>query len=1769
MSNATNNPVATMRPFDPAHLRDVWVDVLWRLLVDELGGALPGHCLRVSDLPRSLLTALTERLIAERPPGTEVYFVDRPAGPEPWRVGVHKVVERRNEEESVLLALFPPDLLLAAGDSVDVSTFRTVPTGDVASWVEEDIAGRIPAELRLWAYRVLDDLRRRAWPVTPAARLTYLATIAAQDSDDPAIVGAALHALGLLPDFRLLENPEELHYRLGQRNIPVVQRLCDLAATPLERVLRLPFSDDAFQARLMAFFAGRRPEEVSSWGAVVATDPAWRDLALDQWPTFGEAPPAGQLRIDIEPLKLPRRKDDGFPFLETPNKVSVAWQTAPPPIDVPGLTYFRVEVLNSDRVVTWESPLIKAGGGKTARRSRTIKGLVGLDNGIYFFRIIALNAIGDPFPEQGLRDETGAAGNIDGKRTNESEDFLLIGSDMEEIGEVESPTSSGVRNYAHAELLTRWAMVMGGKDPNSGRAPAVAWVTPLDARGDVAVAGLQFSVQHQYTVRLSQRLRALELAILNAPDGGGHHRLRLDVAKAGELIPLQLPSDMAQARRAVFDAIRHSSMTDEGKPVVALVDLCALASKIEHYAETYRAWLGARDPDALRLDITLTEIPEYGGVTVALMSPTHPLRLLWALQEQQLARTWSHEAWQRHDTNKRIVDVWRESFAPQGLPLALVLDDASYLDAGPLVGGWGAYLSPRLKDSRTVLAAVRAHLGSGSAHRSDADAPPGLLTSKLESFVHQHPYTAVLVINVINPGDASLVVDALIELERCRARDRDLPPIRYSVRLFTDGQQGEVGQAFRDLIDPDAHLSEAAAQLAGPGRSFLFPKLSWSRNALADFLRAPERFAAHVTLVLDAFPVELRVAHADRDDRTSFVYGLVQDALRRFKGGTRAYAWRRQPAPAACHDLPDAPGRSQLLAAILGEIGALQARLLAPNTDTTGSVAVVELALERKDQLLLYSAHAVSTWVLTLDAHLGLDYFDSARRADRPGYLLDFTPEFVATGGRQLLLTTRIDTEVARLMDPAAMQIDLDGETRGAQLLLETLRSLSGRLALRLLSAPSQVQGALGMALSKLFLDAYALLDEAIVIPLDAHQELTAHDDPEAPRLRGDLLVVQVNPATQLVDFLLVETKCYGGVGLSADLRAEIAAQLDSSDQSLRAAFDPAWAQPDRIDRDVQNWRLANVLNFYLDRAVRYQLISDSLANSLRRFFANLDAGYTLQVRKIGLVFRLDAADTTLDRTDPELPIWIVGRDEIDRIVGAALQQFAAREERDTESDALAPSTPQRATMSDDHTWHDVRRTFTLPGVGRDDKPPQEDRGTTPVEERHELEGDVVVLHAASPEPPVVAQEPSIVTVPNGVSFDSLLLEDDSPASAVPEYAVMLGEAGPTPQFGLFGTVAAESWRRVAFDLDGCNTVSIFGVQGGGKSYTVGAIVEMAVQPLAGLNLLPEPLGAVVFHYHQTQDYPPEFVSMHEANDAPSQVQALADWGAVPTAVRDMLVLTTADTVDLRRKEFPYAVVEPIAFSSAELTVTDWRFLMGATGSDALYLKLLNEVMRKSRDELTLEVIRAGLATVPLSDNQRGLAETRLEFAARFIDDARSLRSLLKPGRLLIVDLRDEFIEKEQALGLFVTMLNVFAGAGLDKESGRFNKLIVFDEAHKYMGGALIGQVVELIREMRHKGVTVAIASQDPINVPPAIIELSSSVVLHRFNSPNWLRHIQKSLSPLADLTPAMLSSLAPGEAFVWANKASDPTFTRRTVKVRIRPRATKHGGSTQTAVDG
>ena len=389
-----------------------------------------------------------------------------------------------------------------------------------------------------------------------------------------------------------------------------------------------------------------------------------------------------------------------------------------------------------------------------------------------------------------------------------------------------------------------------------------------------------------------------------------------------------------------------------------------------------------------------------------------------------------------------------------------------------------------------------------------------------------------------------------------------------------------------------------------------------------------------------------------------------------------------------------------------------------------------------------------------------------------------------------------------------------------------------------------------------------------------------------------------------------------------------------------------------------------------------------------------------------------------------------------------------------------------------------------------------------------------------------------------------------------------------TPQYGVIGKTV-DNKRIIGIDLNECNTVSLFGVQGAGKSYTIGTVAEMTLKQFSKVNKLPAPLASVIFHYSESMDYAPEFTSMAYPNDDARQLARLKqEYGAEAGSVKDVLLLTPNSQVEKRKSEYPDIEIAPIGFAASELNVADWMFLLGAIGNESTYVKELKQIMKACRYDMTLTNIRMGVnQNAFLSNSQKNLALQKLKFAEDYILNDCSLKKYMRPGRLIIVDLRDEFIEKNEALGLFVVMLNIFASVK-DIDGKQFNKFIVFDEAHKYMNDKdLVGSITTAIREMRHKGVSIMIASQDPMSLPSEIIELSSIVIMHKFSSPAWVKHVQKAITALQTLTPMAMSSLTSGEAFLWANKATDRMFTQRPVKISIRPRVTKHGGDTINAV--
>ncbi|MFI6004783.1 hypothetical protein ACIA98_30985 [Streptomyces sp. NPDC051366] len=1206
--------------------------------------------------------------------------------------------------------------------------------------------------------------------------------------------------------------------------------------------------------------------------------------------------------------------------------------------------------------------------------------------------------------------------------------------------------------------------------------------------------------------------------------------------------------------------------------------------------------------------------------TVLLLSPTHPLRALWLAAWSALGLDWTQRL---ASGDKPAVLAAKDSLmgnlAPLGFPFAVPRQDGRLMAAADnLTPYWGAYLPSETADPRGLLGRLATALQLPPASmRPVSSALSGMaLADRIERYVRLHPYVRTLVMNVVNAGRAEIVADALLELQR-RDATRELA---YDIRLcVTDPQAPETGEALVELQSAQSAITSAEAEVflhaAGPGRT---AKLVHSVRSVAEFTSRADDFDAHLTVLIDAFGGEQHAATTHRGIAHAPVHGLVQSTAVTYEDNEQQIVWRTSPRHGSALALEEAEDLATLMSRLPGLL-TTAAACVATAGQAPRSVPCTVLALDTDDRALLYQAHETGDWVVTIDRTLGLEYFDHAGQHGRPEYVIDYAPSAGSGLGYQIMVSSNSVEELRTLLGPTARQHGLDVEERHLDTFFDQLRLLSGNLAFKLAStAPNQRTEVLGLSLARLYLDYQDVLRNQIVVPLDAHPELYAEVRRQARELggslsfqRSDLALFHVNARTRTVTCRLVEVKCYTAlddITAYQRLKTKIGQQLERSETVLAESFNPEQRSPDRVDRPVKNLALGTMLRSYLERSARHGVMDHSARKAAHELLDTLDDGYRLRFTRSGLIF--DLARTGTDQeTDAGVEFHRIGSDLINELIQAiptvrrglqAAQASAHEEESAPEGSATAPtlalldlSVPRlaeagfRAEEPRDAEGYDSDGETpggpvgdTSAGSGPADEPPHSAEGQAPQnQEQPAPSPDQASLPEAEPAPAAEAPasavatptHPATVLDPPGGFHDASTVDGPrqvtqvaapiSAGAAQPD--VFLGVTRPSPQYGILGEAVG---RAVAIDFHETHTISLFGVQGGGKSYTLGTLIEAASLSAPPVNLLPHPLATVIFHYSQTMDYAPEFTSMIAANDDELQLKILQErYGAQPSALDDILLLTPADQVEDRRREFPGIDVQPLRFASRELQAAHWRFLMGAVGNQSTYIRQLTRIMRTHRNALNLDAIRQGVADSGMPDHVKQLAQQRLDLAADYIDDSAHLTSLIRPGRLIIVDLRDEFIEKDEALGLFVVLMQLFAEARRDGE--HFNKLIVFDEAHKYIDSPdLVAGLVETVREMRHKGMSILVASQDPPSVPVSLIELSDHVILHKFTSPAWLKHLQKANTAFASLRPDQLAQLQPGEAYIWASKATDPAFTYGATRVRCRPRVTRHGGATKTA---
>jgi DNA phosphorothioation-dependent restriction protein DptH len=1825
-------------------------------LIDLISKRTAGHCMRVTDLDRDLMLRLCGALRSRSNGAKIVILADdalRAQAPD-FAVSSTKLVELRNplpndELRPPLLVFVPNDLRVSAEDSFGVATFEDVSVGQVYQKLAQALKAELPVPIRVAIEVALSSLEGERWPYADSAAIArFLLTGKLNDFDPPAI-GAALFELGLVPDFDWLADPERAPARLN-RNLECMRTITWSNRTERARALELGLDDPSFCKRLGDYFAAVSVASPRDWTRRIVQEPQNWPLAFNRWlfEDGGIDPDA----IYIGNVELPDvavvADDNADPKLAEligqrvlpvakngQKKFSVTFRVEPVPSKVQGLSRFVAEVVSRDNGPTGFRRRKAAWAQNRDASTITFSSInkVDWEEGWHFIRIYAETEDGERVPLQdgnGLHLPRVAKG--DQEMPNESGLFYVL---TEEDVEVDPPQRAIPRepSLVHALFRAKFGAVLQDRDPDAITAGDCEWVERHGRNYITGTDSLEIKLGNEgrANVIVSSELASLERMFLSDPDGTNRMRLEISatglVSRTSQSFPWPT-SDEAQrfcgARAAFFTAV----LGGEKQLVMQGADLIGLKELAQNYAAGYVGWLEAllaraasgdesisraafdELKEMLTLDTVSLLLRDYRGKQrdAILVGPMHPLRALWHTTWASTADFWLKQA---RKCDKEFVvptrDALLRQLAPSGLPAVVLTQELgrSYISVDNVNPFWSLYGANDERDPRGLVGEACAALGLPEPSIGGAAIDASYIATRIQRYLIQHPYVRTLTMNAFNAGRAAAIADVLLVMQGEPA----FADLRYDIRLFAlDSEAPGTGEALVELLVPDSGVTAREADaFSTPTESHLHPKLRLAIRSIEDFRQSPEGHPAHLSFLFDQFPTEeVRAEEAQALDSASFVHGLIQPFAVEYKEFDELITWSRRPLHGDARSLPGCEELTDLLSSATRLLSVASASA-SRNRFVPNARPVVLLSLKAEDRALLHQVHEVSDWVLTIDRNLGIEFFDHRRHPTRPDYLIDHSPDMANALSHRLAITSRSVTELEALLSPILKDYGLPASERHAVILLEQLRSLSGRLALKLLSSPNQRAETLGLALSRLFLEHQRVFENQIVVPLDAHLELYAALKKNADELgdevsfrRTDLALFDLDPMTRLITCRLVEVKCYksaGDLSVYDQIKSSIAEQIQQSEFVIAYHFDPRRQVIDRPDRSVKNRDLSALLEFYLDRTLRYGLIALDAADEARYFLRTLDStDYRLEFTRSALIFDFSKGGAESSTVENGIEYHRIGFDLVAQLVESAV--------RDTETIAAMATTSSRELHAE-VTQELTRRREMATGVPiietaafisppRDrtaawpDRPPLPDPEVvvapaspalqpSTVTEKHGSFSQLSVLTPAPPSGVVAATTPleksttsnqvaAMALAPTPRSTESLPPSSTTPPveqAAVP-FDIMLGTSGSSPQYGILGEA---NGRRIALDLNQTHTISLFGVQGGGKSYTLGSIAEMASLRIPNINLLPHPLATVIFHYSPTMDYKPEFTSMVAPNSDEEQLRLLRDaYGASAAALSDVLLLVPKDKLEERRAEYPGVKVQPLQFGAGELKAGHWKFLMGAVGSQATYIRQVMRLMKSMREDITLAGLRSGIDASSIPDHLKEMARTRLDFASDYIADGASIRDAVRPGRLIVVDVRDEFIEKDEALGLFVVMLQLFADAKVDGQP--FNKLVVFDEAHKYIESPdLVSGLIEVVREMRHKGVSIMVASQDPPSVPVSLIELSSQIILHKFNSPAWLKHIQKANSALANLTPERMASLKAGEAFVWSSKASDDAFSRGAMRIRCRPRVTEHGGATRVAV--
>ncbi len=625
------------------------------------------------------------------------------------------------------------------------------------------------------------------------------------------------------------------------------------------------------------------------------------------------------------------------------------------------------------------------------------------------------------------------------------------------------------------------------------------------------------------------------------------------------------------------------------------------------------------------------EVQTLSGRTIGLIVlPSHPLRVAWHVGYDNLV---FHARFEQGMDPKKV----REEF--QGL------DGSMFPAFLPGLGGGNTFIFAdtlgfhavgMVLDNDKEPKASLALLASALGESETADSAPtvgkqigDVLGKEIIKYLECHVASRLLYIHALRPGDGLTVARALGyvhknfhegRVDEMFEEENNENHLAFVLDLFpSEGQRGVSGRFIAEVCEkrrsgagvPSAD-DQWMLQSLPAGVGINIPRLRWARRDDQN-----PKTAAHLAIAFDTFESRIStISESEISYRTPlFVFGLLSFFERSYTNQPSPLWHSYIPPSTEGEKHPSDRSHTELLLRIQQAINKLLSHTLG-GTDSSHPVLRTEISTEKTENLR--TLHDLCDWVITVDRNAGIEYFDSPIENSEiyNTYVIDCVPEREDLGCLQMITSTSNLDEVRSLLDTALDQLGLSRSLRNAKFLIEHLKSLSGRLAIRLTGQETATGELISLALvhancqyAELLeeVEVWPSLKEGFFVPVDDVLDLlptlrNQNNEGMQKETRPDLIYVHFG-SRRALSFRFVEVKYRRH--LRSARNPEDLEKIRQQTGYLRERWE-AWYCHEKLsiaERAIRRAKLSRVLRFYVDKASRHSLDT----NTHRRFVEEID----------------------------------------------------------------------------------------------------------------------------------------------------------------------------------------------------------------------------------------------------------------------------------------------------------------------------------------------------------------------------------------------------------------------------------------------------------------------------------------------------------------------------------------------------------------------------------